>query len=511
MILRDARTLPAEFGWVKRAKKLSFPVDSDLCRRLGDHLPNMVWDEELLDFLGEQADRVARLRTMAEREDVVPHPDPRLWAYQRVGIDWAVEINRGLIADEQGMGKTVQALVAASYYAPSRALIICSKAKMNDWLEHAEEWTSIPATKLQGDAFTRSDLISNWDGFLICNYKTAQMHWKELVRSDHLIVDEAHKLRNRKTAQTKAVFKIAGYEKPVLLLTASPSMNTASDWWPLLHILDPRRFSGYWAFAYRFLSVKNNGFGVDVGEVRPEEKDRLQAILDQYMLRRPATMLKAMPDMKRWLEPHEMGEQQRGLYDEMEESGVATHKGVELRSEGALSQITRMRQLALSPRLVFPEYRGPDKIDTLIDFLSGRDGQTIVFSMLAEMVALTALRLEDYGIRCSLFTGKQTDKQQTEHVAAFKAGRTDVLCATHGTGGEGHNFPNAKRVVYLDLAWHPDGNKQAQRRIVRPGQTATEVEIVMLHTTGSVEDTVNTIVRDKIPVTVEEIMRRQDG
>ena len=86
-----------------------------------------------------------------------------------------------------------------------------------------------------------------------------------------------------------------------------------------------------------------------------------------------------------------------------------------------------------------------------------------------------------------------------------------MLLATHGTGGEGLNLIEADRVIFLDLAWHPAGNRHAQYRIIRPGQKAAQVEIIVIHSVDTIEDHISDIIRDKRKVTIEEIMSRMRG
>ena len=59
-----------------------------------------------------------------------------LYPYQIEAVEWMLFMKRGILADEQGLGKTVMAIKAMQNAGAFPALIICSEAKCDDWLEH---------------------------------------------------------------------------------------------------------------------------------------------------------------------------------------------------------------------------------------------------------------------------------------------------------------------------------------------------------------------------------------
>lgn len=493
----------------KTRGKHSFPVCGDIVRRLMAHDPELGLTEDLWARLEGISTLQGPAMQIAQATDW--EGDERLFSYQRVGVAWLRQVRKGILADEQGLGKTVMAVVAARECHPKRAVIISSTAMMPTWFEHVGEW--IPGAKrwvLDGDANDRSATISSWmiaGGYLFTNYARAGIHVKD-IDADLVIVDEAHRARNRKTGVTDAIRKICGRAERAFLLTASPTVNSLTDIWPLLSICDPKRFGSFWGLAFRFCEISDNGFGLKIEGKRESEAEALDRILKPYVLMREG-MLGLKPSEYRVIDYTLRGDQRR-LYDEMAKTGTCRLGSAEVEALDVLAQITRLRQLALDPALIFNHrsYDGPSKLDLLPGIINERAGQVVVFTNYAQLANRAVERLVRAGISATVMTGELNDKQRAYSLGLFKSGDARVMVLTHGTGGEGLQLVEADRAIFLDLAWHPAGNQHAAKRINRHGQTSEKTEIIIIHSVKTVEDHVRDIISEKRPVTIGEILRR---
>lgn len=458
----------------------TFPICGDIVRRLLDYYQDLRIDPPLLEALKSRALSQKIVLETATRIDEAGRSELR--PYQRVGSAWLRRVKRGILADAPGLGKTVMSLDAARQVGSSRPLVICQKSKIRDWKEHIIKW--------HGDL----------DRWTVTNY--ARVHELELSH-DLIIVDEAHGMRNRRTNLAKGIFKVAKRAEYVFLLTGSPTVNETSDIWPLLRLCDPARFGSYWGFAFRFLMVRQGYMGLEVGEVRSDERGNLKKIVSPYLLRREELLKVAKP---RWrtLDYQLLGAQRR-MYREIVESDSAEWQGEEILALTPLSKITRLRQIALHPSLLFSSYTGPSKLDVLSDLLDERPGQVVIFSQYARLVELASARLGD---QCVSYTGKLSGQQRGEVVARFKAGEVRCIALTYGVGGEGLDLQEADRAILLEYPWHVAGIEQAVGRILRFGQVSNDVEFIIVHATNTVDDTIREIVRSKRRVTVQEILRR---
>jgi len=487
----------------------SFPVCGDVVRRLMAADPDL----ELTDELWARLRQISALQEPAYvtsfRQDC--EGDPRLFPYQRVGVQWLRQVKRGILADEQGLGKTVMAVVASGECSPDHCAIICPTAMMQTWLEHLHEWIpDVQTFMLEGDAERRGEIILRWagrGGYLITNYARAEIH-QEFIEADLVIIDEAHRARNRKTNVSESMRKIARRADRLFLLTASPTVNNLTDLWPLLNMCDPKRFGSFWGLAFRFCDISDNGFGLKIEGKKASEAEALDRILKPYVLCREG-MLGLRPSEYRVIDYTLRGEQRR-LYDEMAKTGTCRYHGSEVEALDVLAQITRLRQLALDPALIFGHrvYNGASKLDLLPEIITEREGQVVIFTNYAKLANRAVERLVRAGISATVMTGELDERAREYSLGIFRSGEARVMVLTHGTGGEGLQLVEADRAIFLDLAWHPAGNTHAAKRINRHGQSSDQTHIIIIHSVRTIEDHVRDIISEKRPVTIGELLRR---
>lgn len=505
--------LPPELSRSLSGSKISFPLDPDILRRIKASNPDLTITEELGDWMRDE-DRFSSWLD-AIREDDSYH-DPRLLPHQEPGVLWLAAARRGILADAQGLGKTVTALCAAQELRPRWGVIICTNSKRYDWFEHAEEWTTQKPFHYAGSPTERAEVLDIWrrrGGWLVCNYSIAAMHADDIADGEvnAVIIDEAHNLRNRKTQQFKAIKRLIDGVTVRFLVTASPIINGPEDLWSLLHLLDPKRFTSFWSFAYRYCEIVEGYFGVDVGGLKGEEEPAFNRLLNRYVLRRGKEVLEGLPENRSRVVEYRMPPQQDLLYQSMLRTREATFGGDVVEGLVAVSQMTRLRQLALHPGLVFPEYDGPSKLDVLVQLILESEAKVVVFTNFAELCELGFKRLDDEGIRTSILHGGLSNSRRRGALRYFQKGGAQVLLATHKTGGEGLNLTEASRVIFLDLAWHPEGNRHARDRVDRHGQKADVVETIVIRTVDSVEEHVWDIIRQKRNVTLKELLERMEA
>lgn len=471
--------------------KYSLPICGDIVRRLKTANPGM----EIGPLLRERLDRIRvkqeDLRRIISQKDT--GGDPRLYPYQRIGVEWLLRIKRGILTDEQGLGKTVMAASACRQLGndPLNIGIICSSTNISNWLLHMQRFFGDGiswANKTTGVAGVNhingsETMISNYD-----NIASIKDHL------DVLIVDEAHKIRNRKTKMFRAVRDLAKRSKYLFLLTASPTVNADYDMWALLHLCDPDRFSSYWSYIFRFFSVSDNGYGIKIEEVKKSEKENLLRMISPYVLRRDESEIN-LPKMSRREIIYTLGSDHRSIYQKMEDEWVASLDGKIVTADVKVAQITRLRQLVISPKILFPEYNGSSKIDTVAGIVHRSKDTIVIFTSFAEAAQLVKDKLQSEGITCEVMTGKVSRKKRDKMVENLGV-TFRVMVLTHGTGGEGLNLVKATKAIFLDLAWHPAGNVHAQKRIHRIGQN-NDVEIIVVRAKDTIEDHIFDIIRKK--------------
>lgn len=236
------------------------------------------------------SDHVGKLAGLLFDAQVEPKPhqiDAALFALQTPFLPGVI------LADEVGLGKTVEAgIVITQYWAERRRniLIVAPSSLRQQWKQELFEKFLIPASIL--DPKSKATLLANTAGrqaeVLICSYEFAQRHERSLLRAwDLVVADEAHRLRNHWTGKGKIAESVAhivsGAHKTVLL-TATPLQNKLEELYGLVSVFDPNYFYSLDAFRERYIKGRDLGNGDDLAErVATVAKRTLRRDADKYI------------------------------------------------------------------------------------------------------------------------------------------------------------------------------------------------------------------------------------
>lgn len=218
------------------------------------------------------SDHVGKLAGLLFDAQVEPKPhqiDAALFALQ-------THFLRGVIlADEVGLGKTIEAGIVISQYWAERKrniLIIVPSSLRQQWQQELFEKFRIPSTILdsKSKAIQLSRTTSLATEVLICSYDFALRHQTSLLRAwDLVVADEAHRLRNHWTGKTKAaeaIAQIVASASKTVLLTATPLQNRLEELYGIVSVFDPTYFHSLDAFRERYVKRRAVGEGDDLAE-----------------------------------------------------------------------------------------------------------------------------------------------------------------------------------------------------------------------------------------------------
>lgn len=236
-------------------------------------------------------DHVGKLAGLLFDAQVEPKPhqiDAALFALQTPFLPGVI------LADEVGLGKTIEAgIVISQYWAERkrRILIIAPSSLRQQWKQELYEKFLIPSELL--DAKPRDRLLQAQDTqkaqVLICSYEFVLRHEAALSRQwDLIIADEAHRLRNYwngdRAKMPSAVARVVRQASKTVLLTATPLQNRLDELFGLVSVFDPTYFHSLDAFRERY--VKNrDALGDDdlVDRVATVSKRTLRRDADKYI------------------------------------------------------------------------------------------------------------------------------------------------------------------------------------------------------------------------------------
>ena len=235
-------------------------------------------------------DHVGKLAGLLFDAQVEPKPhqiDAALFALQTPYLPGVI------LADEVGLGKTIEAgIVITQYWAERkrRILIIAPSSLRQQWQQELREKFLIPSTLLEAKLKEEqlSQGISNNTDVLICSYEFALRHETSLMRQwDLVICDEAHRLRNFYTGRNKgsdAISHIVRGASKTLLLTATPLQNRLEELYGLVSVFDPTYFYSLDAFRERYIKSRTSKTNDDLVErVAVISKRTLRKDADKYI------------------------------------------------------------------------------------------------------------------------------------------------------------------------------------------------------------------------------------
>jgi SNF2 family DNA or RNA helicase len=433
-----------------------------------------------------------------------------LFPHQQEGIAFLRSRSQALLADEMGLGKTVQVLVALAEIAP--ILIICPASVMAGWEREAARWVpGRSVTLLSGPLEARHQQLQKKLDIVVCNYDVIAKLLPDLRRRSWaaLVLDEAHRVKNRKAQVTKAVQVLSRLIPRRYLLTGTPILNRPDDLWSLLNILDPKTYRSYWRFVETFCRTSWNGFGMEVVGVKdPDALARELAPI--YLRREKSAVLSLPPRIISQVRVSLEGVQLRQYREMKQRLTTLLESGEQVSAPTVLSQLIRLRQICVDPNILIEGAVKPlsgVKAQALLDLLE-TSGKVVIFSQWSRVVDATAKLLETRGVAHLVLTGETPISSRAELVDRFQtAPEIKAFITTIGAGGVGITLTAADTAIFLDKSWTPALNAQAIDRLHRPGQQAT-VWVYEIIARETVEEKVERLLAQK-QTWAEELLGRE--
>lgn len=489
----------------------SLPAEELNIYTLKKILPTLKFSPELITF---QKQSEAKRRLLLDvKNDEYHYMHKFLWDFQKSDLEFMKFAKSTINANPMGSGKTVEgiALIEDCFKAnlafPERntnILVIVPNSLKLYWKNEIKRFINKNAIIGKSSTFNKINPIKiDDDNILIINY--------EMLRNDKfalifeivwnlIILDEAHKIKNRRAQQSKGAKKLKSYSKA--LLTGSPIPNHPSELWSLLNFLYPKRFSSYWQFIERFCVQENVPYSPVPIIVDVKNMPSLKYILDSIMIRRNKDeVLGDLPEKRSKIIELEMEKEQKKLYDEMEKDMVfKLENGESIEAAIPLTKLIRLRQLTLSPAIFGVNCIGV-KTQAILDILEDSDEKIVVFSMSKLYIEFLSKLLNERGYQKFVkVTGDLALEERQQAIDNF-TNNPDIklFLATIQTMGEGTNLQIASTLIFADKSWVPTINEQAENRIYRIGQK-NKTLIISLICKNTIDKSVEKVLKNKSKV-----------
>jgi len=400
-----------------------------------------------------------------------------------------------LLADEPGLGKTAQALLAARTAGAYPLLVVVPNVVKTNWAHEVGLWTpERRATVVHGDG----ERVDGFADVVIVNYEILDRHvgWLGEHGFRGMVVDEAHFIKNKRSQRSQHVLSIAEKireraARPLLMaLTGTPLINDIEDFraiWQYLGWIDDEKPLGRLMTALDDIGLTpaDRGFSaaarqcvIDMGIVRRRKAD----VVADIPARRVADLLVELDGAAgRSIREAEAALVERLMQRfrsavEARESGLVLGTDEDIARRVAAAELKDSSGKAKGEN-VFSMVRriGQAKAAPAADYaaqLARNVGKVVFFAKHVDVMDHAEQSFAERGIKYASIRGDQTTRQRDKNVKAFvEDPEVQIVVCSLTAAGVGLNLQVASNLVLAELSWTDAEQTQAIDRIHRIGQS----------------------------------------
>jgi len=416
----------------------------------------------------------------------------QLYPFQQDVVDWSGVIDQGIIGLEMGLGKTVVMLSILCLKNYGRIIIVLPLQIVEQWKNSILKFTNLTERniaiyqgprrkflKLQNHrvVLTTYDVVRRD----MLNKESVLYNTRNLF--DCIVLDEAHKIRNRKTISYSTCADLASKIEAKWLLTGTTIHNKFSDFFTLCQFLNvPETTMTTFADDKKAIAWKKMRYyrltktqcGLDLPE---------KSVTEHFL---------------KFDDTH--AEEYQSLCDEIKElyNDYMAHP-MQLQFTSLLTKILRLRQCCnhMDAHLSEEQYRlkknrhdgvSSVKFDKIIEIIeqTPKNEKILIFSQWTHSLHLLTKQLNRFSIQYLTYDGSMEIGEKNRTLQEFRDGNDKVLLLTMTSGGVGLDLSFANHVILMDSWWNLALEEQAINRVYRIGQTR-KVEVHRLYISESIE------------------------
>ena len=430
------------------------------------------WATDLRDTIGHV---MGRERLLSKPQKMTPPPEFRgeLRLFQQEGLAFLLHNRRTLLADELGLGKTVQALAFLAAEKLYPALIVVPPHLVINWAKEIKRFLNLPhPVGCNLTLFAEPDL--NYTVHVIKGLRPYPLPpasiyvthylllrgWKKVlpkVGFRAVIFDEVQELRRTGTEKYSAASLVAEGCSNVIGLSGTPIHNRGGEIWAVTNIIDYQCLGDWESFTREWC----RGYGNDIVKDPDLLGDHLRR--EGLLLRRTKQqVLPELPPKRRVVQTIDCD---HGRYGELIQ--VAMQKAQVI--EGVKDTLERgrmMRDIVNDTRRATGIAKAP-YVAAFVRMLLEAGDKVLLFAYHHAVFDILTGELQAYNpVR---ITGRETTAEKNRSVEAFKNGESPVVLISLRAAA-GLNLQEATCVVFGELDWSPAIHSQAEDRAHRMGQ-----------------------------------------
>lgn len=448
-----------------------------------------------------------------------------MFPYQREAALWLCDRGSGILAYDQGTGKTVISLSAAD----TPVIIVCKSALKVNWLREVARWRpDWSAMKLDGKDVKKPDVLAQAKKVdaLIVNYDVADRFVDLLEDREFktLICDESHYIKTLRvywskgesgrwspklqgSKRAKAVWQMAQPIERRFMLSGTPLANKSPcDLFSQLNLVAPKEFGSFRPFGERYCDPKEvfipGGKAITTYEGASNTLELHERIFGKFLIRK--TKEEVLPDLpKKWRQTKlltlsddvakDYERAAKNLLRYIHEEGGWEAMDRAARAEAMVKIATLRRLCALGKVEGFVE-------EVLDQQGSSRPLVVMAFHREAQIAIYSALQAA--GIRVGRVSTDQSPNERQKDIDAFQLGGPDgfldVLVCSIEIAKEGLTLTRASEMMFLERVWSPFALAQAEDRIHRIGATGERVTITYYDAAGTIDEYLGDLLMEKL-------------
>ena len=416
--------------------------------------------------------------------EILSHDGKKLYQHQEDGIKFLLSRKGCILADDMGLGKSIQSIVAALETGAKKILVVCPSSTKINWEREikvfCEDTTIIDGKKWSDAKFTiiNFDILKNFhtlpSGKKRKEGEPEEVLNRELVNAgyDLCIIDEAHYLKNNESIRGKIMVELCAKHKieRVWLLTGTPVANRPMDFFNLLKIIKSPIAENWKHYAVRycdgrkfFRTLKNGqrkqiwltDGASNLEELANKTKNTIIRRLKTEVLDMPDKVITPMHHIldKRGLKQYEL------LWEEyLEKRKLEGKKTNDLQKD--LVELILLRQFIAQEAIPYTI----EMVENAVEM--GR--KVIVFTSFTDELEIIA---NHFGKLAVKHNGPMTTIQKQKSVDAFQNNdKVKVFVGNIKSAGVGITLTEATVVIFNSFDWVPGNNEQAEDRAFRIGQ-----------------------------------------
>lgn len=475
IVIKTPKNVPLILSLVP---KYGFDINEDLLNTLLREFGQEVLNEEI-----RENQRIENERMQDNEFDAleIEGLNGTLKNYQKLGVAYATMNQRIILGDEQGLGKTIQAISVIQYNQLYPAVIFCPASLQLNWRNEIKKFLPNKTWSIIG----RKDFDEDSD-FIICPYsKATRSQYQNILKSiafEAAICDESHYLKSKKTQRNNAIKDLTKQLDWIILLSGTMITNRPAELAPQLEIIGRLdELGGWYKFMKRYCKAEQTSFGL-----KANGADNLQELHEKlrkicYIRRNKKDVLKELPDKTKTIIEIEIDNQKEYQFalDDLQ-----AYLEKDLPAAEHLIQIEVLKQICVKGKLSYIK-------EWITDFLQSGE-KLVVFATHKNVIQ----QLVDH-FKCLRITGEDRDDAKQIAVDKFQNDPNEnLIICNFIAGGVGHTLTAASNVAHIELGWNPATHSQGTDRCHRIGQKNAVTEWYILGT-KTIDMDIYTLIQEK--------------